>query len=366
MFSFRTTPLLEQEDRVLRKGRVGVLCNQVAWHPDTGEYLFETLARRGNLVRIFTPEHALYGPMVPGIETIEVETVIETEQLAGLDALVIELQDVGSRYSNYTTLLYNLFKRLKNDDSDLSVFLIDRINPCGRQIEGTLGIIGLPHRHGLTLGEVANLFYSDLSARFPLHIIATGAEAVNRELMAWTIPPFSDFSGLFTSNFYSGQCLWMGTNVSYGHGTNRPFEQFGAPWMEPLFDYPQRQGFRNWNDPESPVAHPGLHVRWTRFEPSYGIYSGQICFGFQLMFIPGAPYHALNHALQLLRFIHETCPEFTAEGLNRYLEDATLMNYVQGRIDWDDTREYIKAEEQKWLRKSKKYTLYGDEPFRIK
>ena len=98
----------------------------------------------------------------------------------------------------------------------------------------------------------------------------------------------------------------------------------------------------------------------------YGIYSGQICFGFQLMFIPGAPYHALNHALQLLRFIHETCPEFTAEGLNRYLEDATLMNYLQGRIGWDDTREFIKAEEQKWLRKSKKYTLYGDDPYRIK
>ena len=120
------------------------------------------------------------------------------------------------------------------------------------------------------------------------------------------------------------------------------------------------------NDPESPVAHPGLHVRWTRFEPSYGIYHDQTCFGFQLMFIPGVAYHALNHALQLLRFIHDTCPEFTDEGLGRYLEDATLLSYVEGRLDWEDTREYIKAEEQKWLRKSKKFTLYGDDPFRIK
>ena len=358
--------MLEQEDRVLRKGRVAVLCNQVAWHPDTGEYLFESLARRGNLVRIFTPEHALYGPMVPGIETIEVSTVIEPADLEGIDALVIELQDVGSRYSNYTTLLYNLFKLLRNTGSEMSVFLVDRINPCGRQIEGTLGIIGLPHRHGLTLGEVANLFYGDLGAKFPLHIIAAGAEPVNRELMAWTIPPFSDFSGLFTSHFYSGQCLWMGTNVSYGHGTNRPFEQFGAPWMEPLFNYPGEHGFHTWNDPESPIAHPGLHIRWTRFVPSYGIYCGETCFGFQLMFIPGATYHALNHALQLLRFLRDTCPELKTDALNRYLEDATLMNYVEGTIDWDQTREYIKAEEQKWMRKSKKYTLYGDDPFRIK
>ncbi len=366
MFSFRTTRLIDQEDRVLHKGRVGLLCNQVAWHPDTGEYLFETLARRGNLVRIFTPEHSLYGPMVPGVVTKEIDTTIEAEDLAGLDALVIELQDAGSRYSNYTTLIYNLFKRLKNDDSELSVFLVDRINPSGRQIEGTLGIIGLPHRHGLTLGEVANLFYSDLGARFPLHIIATGAEAVNRELMPWTIPPFSDFSGLFTPNFYSGQCLWMGTNVSYGHGTNRPFEQFGAPWMEPLFDYPAKHGIPGWNDPSSPVAHEGLHVRWTRFVPSYGIYSDQVCFGFQLMFIPGASYHALNHALRLLRFVHDSCPEFSSDGLGRYLEDATLLSYVEGRLEWEDIREYIKAEEQKWLRKSKKYTLYEDDPYRIK
>lgn len=366
MFSFRTTPLLAQEDLVLRKGRLGVICNQVAWHPDTGEYLFESLARRGNLVRIFTPEHSLYGPMVPGIETVEVSTSIDGASLEDMDALVIELQDVGSRYSNYTTLLYNLFKGLKARDAQLSVFLVDRINPAGRQIEGTLGIIGLPHRHGLTLGETANLFYNDLGARFPLHIISAAAEPVNRELMAWTIPPFSDFSGLFTSNFYSGQCLWMGTNVSYGHGTNRPFEQFGAPWMERLFDYPARNGFRTWNDPESPVAHPSLHVRWTRFVPSYGIYQDETCFGFQLMFIPGATYHALNHALQLLRFVHDTCPEFTDEGLGRYLEDATLLSYVEGRLDWEATREYIKAEEQKWLRKSKKFTLYGDDPYRIK
>ena len=73
--------------------------------------------------------------------------------------------------------------------------------------------------------------------------------------------------------------------------------------------------------------------------------------------------HCFSHKCVLF---HDTCPEFTDEGLARYLEDATLLSYVEGRIDWDDTREYIKGEEQKWLRKSKKFTLYGDEPYRIK
>lgn len=366
MFSFRTTPFASQEDTVLRKGRVAVLCNQAAWHPETGEYLFETLARRGNLVKIFTPEHSLYGKLVDGVPDVEVTTSIEASDLAGIDALVIELQDVGSRYSNYTSLLFNIFKYLKVTDSPISVFIIDRLNPSGRQIEGTLGIIGLPQRHGLTLGEVANMFYTEMNAKFPLHIISANAENVNKELMAWTIPPFSDFAGLFTSNFYSGQCLWRGTNVSYGHGTNRPFEQFGAPYMEPLFDFNVTHGYGGWNDPDNPVSNEAIYVRWTRFVPAYGLYSDQVCFGFQLMFIPGVPYHALNHALRLLRFVHDNCPEFDCSVLNRYLEDATLVSYVEGKLDWDATREYIKTEEQKWLRKSKKFALYGDEPWRVK
>lgn len=366
MFSFRTTAFSSQEDTVLRKGRIAVLCNQAAWHPETGEYLFETLARRGNLTKIFTPEHSLYGKLVEGVPAIELGTAVNASDFEDIDALVIELQDVGSRYSNYTSLLFNLFKMLKVTDSQMSVFILDRLNPSGRQIEGTIGIIGLPHRHGLTLGEVANMFYTEMNAKFPLHIISAHAQQVNKELMAWTIPPFSDFAGLFTSNFYSGQCLWRGTNVSYGHGTNRPFEQFGAPFMEDLFDYNAKNSFSGWNDARNPVSHEALNVRWTRFVPAYGIYSDQVCFGFQLMFIPGAPYHALNHALQLLRFVHDNCPQFECGGLNVYLEDANLLNFVEGHIDWDDTKEYIKAEEQKWLRKSKKFTLYGDEPWRVK
>lgn len=355
MFSFRTTPFLSQDDNVLLHGRVALLCNQAAWHPETGSYLFETLAQRGNLVKIFTPEHCLYGELVNGIPTIEVSTAIDGNDLQDIDALVVELQDAGSRYSNFTSLIYNTFKRLKAASSDISVFIIDRLNPSGRQIEGTLGILGLPHRHGLTLGEVANMFHTEMNAKFHLHIISVNAEQVNRELLAWTIPPFSDFAGLFTATFYSGQCLWMGTNVSYGHGTNRPFEQFGAPFMEPLF-----------GQDHSPLADDALYVRWTRFIPSYGLYENETCFGYHLMSIPGVRYHALNHALKTMRFIRERCPEFRYDVLNKYLEDATLINFVAGALSWEDTSGYIKSEEQKWLRKSKKFILYGDEPYRIK
>ena len=81
MFSFRTTPLLEQSDRTLSGGRLALLCNQVAWHPDTGEYLFETLERQGNLVKVFMPEHSFYGPVSDRLEAIEVDSEILWEDL---------------------------------------------------------------------------------------------------------------------------------------------------------------------------------------------------------------------------------------------------------------------------------------------
>ena len=60
MFSFRTTPIEQQDDLVLSHGKLGLLCNQSAWHADTGEYLFDILKKRGNLKRIFMPEHGLF------------------------------------------------------------------------------------------------------------------------------------------------------------------------------------------------------------------------------------------------------------------------------------------------------------------
>ncbi|MBO4571033.1 MAG: DUF1343 domain-containing protein [Bacteroidales bacterium] len=366
MFSFRTTPFFEQPDLTLQNGRIAVLCNQVAWHPDLGEYLFESIARRMNLVKVFTPEHSFYGPIGLDIPVVEIIDSIPRTELEGIDGLVIELQDVGSRYSNYTRLLYGLCKMMKEDPLPLSIYILDRPNPSGRQIEGTMGEMGLPQRHGLTIGELANMFYSEMNGKFALHIISASAESVNKELMPWTIPPFSDFAGLFTSHFYSGQCLWRGTNVSYGHGTTRPFEQFGAPFMESLADYNERHGYHGWNDPDNPVSSREIYIRWTRFEPAYGIHAGEPCFGFQLMFIPGVNYHALNHELRIIRFLKENCPGFEMEGLPAMLEDDALMCYLRGEVDWDVTREYIKTEEQKWLRKSKKYTLYEEDPWRVK
>ena len=408
MFSFRTTALLEQQDNVLKSGKVALLCNHSAWHPETGEYLFETLHKRGVLKRVFTPEHGLFGELQDqqklegkalyeelGMGSCEFVSLYGTGEeslsaditkLTDIDALIIELQDVGSRYYTFNTTILNLFKILKKHSINLPVYLIDRINPAGRQVEGTMlqseyssfiGIEGIIHRHGLSIGEIANLLYNEINAKFPLHIISYGAERIYTELLPWSIAPSPNIPGLFTCHFYSGQCLWEGTNVSEGRGTTRPFELFGAPYMESLIEYNGREGFVNWNDPKNPIYDPALHIRWTKFIPVFHKYADQTCFGFQLHPVPGIQYHALAHNLKIIDFVRRNCDSFSfREGkyeagndksaIELLLGDQLLIAYVNGKVVWDEVKEHIKIEEQKWIRKAKRFMLYSESLYRCK
>ncbi len=407
MFSFRTTPFLSQPDYVLRTGKLGLLTNQCSWHPENGEYLFETLAKKGKLKRVFTPEHGLFGELQDQVKLDdasayaglagEVEFVslygsdedslsVSLALLTDIDALIIELQDVGSRYYTYNTTIRNLFRVLKDEGLNLPVYLIDRPNPAGRQVEGTMlregyesfiGIEGIPHRHGLTIGEMSGLIHNELNAKFPLHVISFNAEPESKNLLPWSIPPSPNFPGLFTAGFYSGQCLWEGTNVSEGRGTTRPFEIFGAPFMNILENYNVKNGYNNWNDPGHPIYDEAVYLRWLRFIPTFHKYKGEVCHGFQLMPLPGVPYNALAHNLKILRFMTDNCQGFSypagryesgneKSAIEILLGDEILIDYVKGRGDWADVWEHIKTEEQKWIRKAKKHLLYEEQLFRCK
>ena len=409
MFSFRTTPLEEQGDLVLRNGKLGLLCNHTAWHPESGEYLFETLSRRGNLKRVFTPEHGLFSELQDqvkldeskvygnlGLKDVEFVSLYGSnedslsapaEKLEDIDALIIELQDVGCRYYTYISTILNLFKVLKNNGINLPVYIIDRPNPAGRQVEGTMlragyrsfiGVEGLPHRHGLTIGELSYLLYNETGAKFPLHIISYHSSLSSKSLMPWSIPPSPNFPGLFTACFYSGQCLWEGTNVSEGRGTTRPFELFGAPYMESLTGYNRQNGYRNWNDRNNPLSDPGVYVRWLKFIPVFHKYKDECCYGFQLLLNPNMQYHALAHNLRIIRFLHDNCKEcafregkYEAGNDKREIElllgDKELIDYVSGDGEWAEISEHMKLEEQKWLKKAKKMLLYENEQlYRVK
>jgi uncharacterized protein YbbC (DUF1343 family) len=223
--------------------------------------------------RTGVPVHSLYGSTYESLSP-------KPEWLAGLDALVFDIQDVGSRYYTY---VYTMALAMKvAAQVKVPFFVLDRPNPLGGTlIEGNLvgerfrsfvGLYPLPNRHGMTAGELARLFNSEFGIGCELTVVP--CEGLRRD-MSWQetglpfISPSPNMPTADTALVYPGMCLGEGTNVSEGRGTCRPFEQFGAPWL----------------DSEALVARlekehlPGVTFRPVGFTPTFDKFRGESCNG---------------------------------------------------------------------------------------
>lgn len=355
MFSFRTTPVADQLDKSLIEGRVGCFCTQNCWDTASQRYLYDIFRERGNLAAVFQPSSA---ELTPGTSHID----FSQDELAGLNAVVVEIQDVGVRYFNYTRDVMRLLLFRSRMEEGPSIYIVDHINPAGRIVEGSmpvtldteLWIPSVAHRHGLTLGELSYYYYHEIDATFPLHIISARACESNAVLMPWTIAPASDIPGLFSCELYCGGGLWNNTNVTPAIGTSRPYEYIGAPFI------------KNGDYRELP-APEGIMMRPCTFIPSVGRYEGEKCFGYQIILMPGAQYHSLLHTLQLMRWFSEHYSSFEMfPQLFVKIADPVIEEYLKGGIGFDIVQEHVKGEEQKWIRKAKRFCLYEDLPYRIK
>ena len=350
MFSFRTTPVSEQLDKSLREGRVACFCTPGCWDSASSTYTWEIFKRRGNLTRVFMPDAP-----GPGAGSFD----FGAEDLEGLDAVVVEIQDIGVRYYNYTRDVMRLLSFRARMEEGPSIYIVDHINPAGRLVEGTIPVLDpglwiprVAHRHGLTLGELCGLWCSENGASFPLHIISALTVEAGRELLPWAIPPSPDVPGLFTCDMYCGGALWIETSITPGLGTARPYEFIGAPYVS------------NASVPPSPQ---GVLMRPCSFTPLSGIYAGQECFGYQILLLPGAHYHSLLHTLQLIRWFSERYSMFeVTRSLLDKIADPVIEEYLHGGITFDIVQEHVKSEEQKWIRKARRFLLYEDSPYRIK
>jgi uncharacterized protein YbbC (DUF1343 family) len=404
-------PLLQLPDAALREGRVGLVCNQTSWDFSEGRYLFEQLHRRGQLHRVFTPEHGLFAELqdqealppggfyqcldLDGVDFVSLYGSSEASlsapagKLQGLDAIVIDLQDVGCRYYTFISTVDKLFRSLTEYGLSPAVYVIDRPNPAGRQVEGTplpreyasfIGVEGLPHRHGLTFGELCGFLHTRQGAQFPLWVIPWTLDA--RYAAPLLLPsagssfvktpcaiyPSPNIPSPYTCLVYSGQCLFEGANVSEGRGTTRPFEIFGAPFLSPLYAYNRAHGYGDgWNDPRHPLYDEGALLRLLHFIPTFHKYSGEICYGFQLH-LTGKSYHSLRHSLRLLRFlsgfdgfawragVYEKGNDKTA--IELLAGDALLLDYLHGKASDREINQALEDSEEAWRRERKEYMIY--------
>jgi len=204
-------------------------------------------------------------------------------ELKGLEALVFDLVDVGTRvYTYLATLVIALKASL---EANIPIFVLDRPNPVGGHFEGPVlepgyesfvGILPVALRHGMTLGELA-LFANErlFQARVPLHVVPL--EGWSRSMpfeqtgLFWA-PPSPNMPTLTTALVYPGQVLFEGTNVSEGRGTTAPFELIGAPWIS-------ADEFAGGLEK---VGLPGVRFKPWVYRPAFSKYAGGVIEGIRL------------------------------------------------------------------------------------
>jgi uncharacterized protein YbbC (DUF1343 family)/CubicO group peptidase (beta-lactamase class C family) len=275
--------------------RVGLLTNHTGRARD-GAATIDLIASAPSvkLVALFSPEHGIRGILdasVPstkddatGLPIYSLYGATErptTDMLAGLDAILIDLQDVGTRFYTYATTMAYVMEAAAA--TRIKVFVLDRPNPVGGvEIEGPaldpagVGFTGylppMPIRHGLTMGELARLFNGEKHIGVDLAVIAmrnwTRDAWFDDTGLAW-VNPSPNMRTLYAATLYPGLGAFEATNLSVGRGTDTPFEQVGAPWVDGL----------RLADALNARKIPGVRFYPVRFTPTASKFAAEACQG---------------------------------------------------------------------------------------
>jgi uncharacterized protein YbbC (DUF1343 family) len=278
--------------------RLGLVSHPAAVLPDlTGAV--DAFRNAGyKLTALFGPEHGFGGAALDGAQVSNATdprtglpvfslygAVNEptAEMLTSVDALVFDMQDVGVRFYTYLSTLFFVLRGA--GQAGKPVFVLDRPNPItGSRIEGGpivpgfesfVGIINIPMRHGMTLGELACYMNVEYALDADLHVIKMHGWQrdmwFDETALPW-VPTSPAMPHLSTAVLYPGMCLLEGTNLSLGRGTALPFEVCGAPWMD---GYVLAAALNE-------LQLPGVRFRATAFTPSTSTHAQTECYGVQV------------------------------------------------------------------------------------
>lgn len=314
-------------ENLLSDRRVGLLCNpaSVTLHFVPAP---EALLEAGVDVRVlFGPEHGLTGAAqdmeavgpgepsrLPVIslygETFD-DLAPKPEHLEGLDAVVCDLPDVGSRYYTFVWSIALVMRECAK--RKIPVVVLDRPNPLGGEVvEGNLpeapflsfvGLYPVPVRHGMTPGEIARWTNATQGFGCDLTVVPlrkAGRAPTRREIAetpAWVLPS-PNMPTPETALVYPGACLVEGTNLSEGRGTTRPFELVGAPWLD-ADEAAERA---------NALAMPGVVFRPHVFIPTFQKHAGATCGGVHGHVTDAAAFRPYETYLRLVKALRDMAP----------------------------------------------------------
>lgn len=321
--------VLSERSRLLRGRRVGLLCHPASVDCRLVHAVDALTAASVNLVRLFGPEHGVRGEsqdMVGVGNECDARTGIPVTSLYGdrveslapasaaladIDLLVVDLQDIGSRYYTFVWTMALCMQSAAR--AGIPVVVLDRPNPIGgAAVEGGnvepaaesfVGLGSIPVRHGLTIGEIANLVRGGIPWGGPRFVKPLDCDLEIVAMRGWKRDDYFDATGLpwvlpspnmptlDTALVYPGMCLLEGTNISEGRGTTRPFEIIGAPFVD---------GARL-ADHLAACRLPGVRFRPLAFRPTFHKFAGQVCGGIQIHVTDRVAFRPLLTGIAVVR-----------------------------------------------------------------
>ncbi|HOU11503.1 MAG TPA: DUF1343 domain-containing protein [Anaerolineae bacterium] len=367
----------------LKGRRVGLATHPAAVTRDLTDSVTALLQGNVRLTALFAPEHGFSGAAADGQHVqdavygsthIPIYSLYGATQeptpamLAEVDIVVFDMQDVGVRFYTFISTLLYMLKGAAN--AHLPIVVLDRPNPINgitREgpvltpgFESFVGVLPIPLRYGLTIGELAHYMNHTQGINAELTVIPMAGW--RRELwfdetdLIW-IPTSPAMPHLSTAIVYPGMCFLEGTNVSEGRGTALPFEVCGAPWI----------------NGEALAAHLnalallGVRFRPTQFMPAASKFTGSVCGGVQVHVTDRATFRPVTAGLHVLAALRALYPADFAwlpqswEGAHPHMDLLAGTDQVRSAIDaganltelaasWSDAvADFEKASRQYWL-----------------
>lgn len=289
---------------------------------------------------------------------------VEEGMIRGIDVMVFDIQDVGTRIYTYIATMAYCMEACA--EAGVKFVVLDRPNPInGMSIEGPIlkypefssfvGVYPIPVRHGMTVGELAKLFNKKF-IRKKVDLMVIPMKGWKRKMwfdetgLPWVIPS-PNMPTLDTATVYPGQVLLEGTNISEGRGTTKPFELFGASWIDG-YELTKRLNSLNL---------PGVRFREAWFTPTFSKYSGELCGGSQIHVIERDKFKPFETTLHIIKTILEIYPEkikFHDEYFDRIMGNSEIRKMLLRGDSIEKIVKFYEEDIKKFYEMRKEFLIY--------
>ena len=354
--------------------RVGLLTNH-SGRSSSGSTTIDLLHNAPNvdLRRLFSPEHGIRGDLDASVpDVVDPVTGLPVHSLYGdsrrpastaldgVDTIVVDLQDAGARFYTYaTTMAYMMEAAAKRN---VTVMVLDRPNPInGDTVEGPLldeanqgftGYLSMPIRHGVTLGELAQVFKAERGIGVDLEVVPMAGWRrrfwYDETGLLW-VNPSPNLRSVGQAGLYPGIGSIEGTNLSVGRGTDSPFEHLGAPWI-------------NGRDLAAALNARGLDgVRFypVEFTPESSTYASEMCEGVRITVTNRNAFRPVRVGLEIASALHRLYPTvFDLDGATQLLGSQQTLDRVEAGDDPSEIAAGWANGEREWRERVAPYLLY--------